>query len=102
MVSYDPELFIEFQIICLFFSLGNPSKTVVLDSLRGVIDSSPLGLLLKPFIEEDDVKEVAMMDYLHDFMHMVYKPILDNEFEVRTDGYQSIGSIYFVWPKLLF
>ena len=47
-----------------------------------MIDSSPLGALLKPLKEDSDVKEEATMDYLHDFVHMVYKPTVDKEVEV--------------------
>lgn len=63
--------------------MASPTKAAVIRSLRGVVGSSPLGVVLKQFIDEEEVKDSAMMDYLHDFLHMVYKPIVVNEIEVR-------------------
>ena len=48
-----------------------------------MIDSTPLGSLLTRLFEDSSVKESAVMDYLHDFLHMVYKPMVEDEMKVR-------------------
>ena len=48
-----------------------------------MLASSQLGGLLNTLFEDDDVKESALMDYLHDFLHMSYKPTLDIEMQVK-------------------
>ena len=71
-------------VIFLFiFLIGNGSNTNVLRALRDVLASSQLGGLLNTLFEDDDVKESALMDYLHDFLHMSYKPTLDIEMQVK-------------------
>ena len=48
-----------------------------------MLASSQLGGLLNTLFEDDDVKESALMDYLHDFLHMSYKPTVDLEMQVK-------------------
>jgi hypothetical protein len=52
--------------------------------LRGVFQSSQLGHLLKPVFEEENTKNEAAMGYLNDFLHMMYKPEVDGEFQVTA------------------
>ena len=63
-----------------YFIIVGPSETLV--SLRGVFYSSPLGKLLKPTFEDRNIKEEAAMNYLNDFLHMMYKPIVEGELQV--------------------
>jgi hypothetical protein len=51
-------------------------------SLRGVFYSSPLGQLLKPTFEDKNIKDEAAMNYLNDFLHMMYKPFVEGELQV--------------------
>jgi hypothetical protein len=51
-------------------------------SLRGAFYSSPLGQLLKPVFEDENIKEEAAKNYLDDFLHMMYKPIVKGELQV--------------------
>jgi hypothetical protein len=53
-------------------------------SLRSVFNSSPLGQLLKPTFEDKNIKGEAAMNYLNDFLHMMYKPIVEGELQVTT------------------
>ena len=55
----------------------------VVQKLREVIETSPLGHLLQPVLLNPEIKAEAMMAYLHDFLHMVYKPTVDGEMEVN-------------------
>ncbi len=55
-------------------------------SLRGVFYSSPLGKLLKPTFEDRNIKEEAAMNYLNDFLHMMYKPIVEGELQVTGNA----------------
>ena len=55
----------------------------VLQKLRGVIEKSPLGQLLQPVLKNPEIKGEAMMAYLDDFLHMVYKPTVVGEMEVN-------------------
>jgi hypothetical protein len=51
-------------------------------SLRSVFYSSPLGQLLKPPFEDKNIKGEAAMNYMNDFLHMMYKPIVEGELQV--------------------
>ena len=62
--------------------IADPAKTLV--SLRGVFYSSPLGQLLKPTFEDENIRGEAAMNYLNDFLHMIYKPIVEGELQVTT------------------
>ena len=53
-------------------------------SLRGVFHSSPLGKILQPTFEDEIVKNEAVMNYLNDFLHMTYKPIVEGEMQVTN------------------
>jgi hypothetical protein len=54
-------------------------------SLRGGFYSSPLGQLLKLVFEDKNIKEEAAMNYLNDFLHMMYKPIVVGELQVTME-----------------
>ena len=62
--------------------IADPSKTLV--SLRGVFCSSPLGNLLKPVFEDEVIKNEATMNYMNDFLHMMYKPMVESELQVNV------------------
>ncbi|XP_046861659.1 E3 ubiquitin-protein ligase RNF213-like [Xenia sp. Carnegie-2017] len=53
-----------------------------LESLRSIFDASPLGILKKLAFEGQDVKEKAAKSYLDDFLHMMYKPVVENELKL--------------------
>jgi hypothetical protein len=53
-----------------------------LASLRAVFRSSPLGKLLEPVFEDENTKNEAAMNYLNDFLHMMYKPTVEGELQV--------------------
>ncbi|XP_046861644.1 E3 ubiquitin-protein ligase rnf213-alpha-like [Xenia sp. Carnegie-2017] len=57
-----------------------------LESLRSIFDASPLGILIKLAFEEPDVKEEAAKNYLNDFLHMMYKPVVKNELKLIYDA----------------
>jgi hypothetical protein len=56
-------------------------------SLRGVFHSSPLGNLLRPVFEDESIKNEAAMNYLNDFLHMMYKPMVEGELQVNVMTY---------------
>ena len=51
-------------------------------SLRGVFNSSPLGAFLKPVFEDKSINEEASVSYANDFLHMMYRPIVERELQV--------------------
>ena len=55
-----------------------------MQKLRGVIETSPLGRLLQPILRDQEITTKAMKAYVQDFLHMVYKPTVQNgEIEVK-------------------
>ena len=68
-------------ILSLFIG-DTPSRLI---SLRGGFYSSPLGQLLKLVFEDKNIKEEAAMNYLNDFLHMMYKPIVVGELQVTME-----------------
>ena len=55
--------------------------------MRGVFHSSPLGNLLRPVFEDESIKNEAAMNYLNDFLHMMYKPMVEGELQVNVMTY---------------
>ena len=51
-------------------------------SLRGVFNASPLGAVLQPIFEDKGIKEEASVSYASDFLHMMYKPLVEDELQV--------------------
>ena len=64
--------------VCFVSSVAAHSSATLLDSLREIIGNSQLGLSLH------ELRRLysAGMQYLMDFVHMVYKPSSDVEHEV--------------------
>ena len=62
--------------------IADPSKALV--SLRGAFHSSPLGNLLRPVFEDEVIKNEAAMNYMNDFLHMMYKPMVEGELQVNV------------------
>ena len=54
------------------------SSTTLVESLRDLIDNSQIG----PLLGELRHQHSAVLQYLIDFVHMVYKPSSDSEHEV--------------------
>ena len=70
-------MLINYSVICFFPSAESNAATLV-ESLRGLIDSSEIGPLLGDLRHQP----YSAQAYLMDFIHMIYKPSSDMEYEV--------------------
>ncbi|XP_028416584.1 E3 ubiquitin-protein ligase rnf213-alpha-like [Dendronephthya gigantea] len=72
---------------------GDLSKTLL--QLRGIFYQSPLGNYLKVIFGDKENKKEATENYLHDFLHMMYKPIENGELELIYDAFfEASGQIH--------
>ncbi|KAL9988404.1 hypothetical protein ACROYT_G002842 [Oculina patagonica] len=60
------------------YSVSAQSSTALLESLRGLIGNSEMG----PLLGELPHQQFSALAYLMDFVHMVYKPSSDSEYEL--------------------
>ena len=58
-------------------------------SLRGVFNASPLGAVLQPIFENKGIKKEASESYASDFLHMMYKPLVQDELQVLLSACQN-------------
>ena len=68
----------QLSYVCFFSSVAAHSSATLLDSLRELIGNSQLG----PPLDELRGLNSAGLQYLMDFVHMVYKPSSDMAHEV--------------------
>ena len=68
----------------IFFCIFVGDSTEKLLQLRGIFYQSPLANLVKASFEDKENKNEATENYLNDFLHMMYKPIVEGELQVNN------------------